>query len=131
MQIVHEDEAAGSLELLDTTRLMRYKDDVAVRRVVCAGGDSAVWMQEVPRNWQHGVWQQRRGRALCCPCVITDACHPCRTPMHRVRRAADGGGVVVDVRSASRVGKGDLGCNAARIRQYLAALRGELGLSAS
>ncbi|PSC76451.1 hypothetical protein C2E20_0526 [Micractinium conductrix] len=79
VQIVHEDEAAGSLELLDTTRLMRYKDDVAVR----------------------------------------------------VRRAADGGGVVVDVRSASRVGKGDLGCNAARIRQYLAALRGELGLSAS
>lgn len=36
--------------------------------------------------------------------------------------------VVVDVRSASRVGKGDLGCNAARIDRYLAALRAELGL---
>jgi uncharacterized protein (DUF1499 family) len=35
---------------------------------------------------------------------------------------------VVDVRSASRVGKGDLGCNAARIRALLAALRAELGM---
>lgn len=43
-----------------------------------------------------------------------------------MRRA--GGGVVVDVRSASRLGKGDLGCNAARIGAYLAALRRELGL---
>lgn len=45
----------------------------------------------------------------------------------RIRPDA-GGGAVVDVRSASRVGKGDLGCNAARIRALLAALRAELGM---
>ena len=38
-----------------------------------------------------------------------------------------GGDVVVDVRSASRMGKGDLGANAARIQAYLGALRAELG----
>lgn len=37
-------------------------------------------------------------------------------------RAADGGGSVVDVRSKSRDGKGDLGANAARIRAFRAAL---------
>ena len=37
-----------------------------------------------------------------------------------------GGGAVVDMRSRSRVGKGDLGANAARIRAFLAALKGEL-----
>jgi uncharacterized protein (DUF1499 family) len=35
-----------------------------------------------------------------------------------VRVAADGGGSRVDVRSKSRVGKGDLGTNAQRIRTY-------------
>ncbi|GMH36758.1 hypothetical protein BSKO_04631 [Bryopsis sp. KO-2023] len=35
---------------------------------------------------------------------------------------AEGSGVVVDMRSKSRVGKGDLGANAARIREYFAAL---------
>ncbi len=44
----------------------------------------------------------------------------------RVRQ--EGQEVAVDVRSASRVGKGDLGKNAARIREYLGALRKELGL---
>jgi uncharacterized protein (DUF1499 family) len=33
-------------------------------------------------------------------------------------RPADGGGAVVDVRSKSRVGQGDLGANAARIRRF-------------
>jgi uncharacterized protein (DUF1499 family) len=44
----------------------------------------------------------------------------------RVRQ--EGSGAVVDVRSASRLGMGDLGKNAARIREYLAALQRELGL---
>lgn len=77
--VVHEDAAAGVLELLDVTRLVRYKDDVAIR----------------------------------------------------VRPSPSGGGLVVDVRSASRVGKGDLGANAARIGKYLEALRHELGLPAA
>lgn len=47
----------------------------------------------------------------------------------RVRQAE--GEVVVDVRSASRVGKGDLGCNGARIEKLLAALRAELGAAAA
>ncbi|KAL4430179.1 hypothetical protein ABPG77_004961 [Micractinium sp. CCAP 211/92] len=75
-RIVHEDAAAGVLELLDVTALMRFKDDVAVR----------------------------------------------------VRPSPSGGDVVVDVRSASRVGKGDLGANAARISKYMEALRRELGM---
>lgn len=76
--VVHEDAGAGVLELLDVTRLMRFKDDVAVRvRQVPGGG---------------------------------------------------GSGIAVDVRSASRLGKGDLGANAARIDTYLAALWRELGL---
>lgn len=49
----------------------------------------------------------------------------------RVRQASAAGEVVVDVRSASRVGKGDLGCNAARIDRLLAALRQELGAAAA
>ncbi|KAL4434132.1 hypothetical protein ABPG75_000573 [Micractinium tetrahymenae] len=76
--VVLEDAAAGVLELLDVTALMRFKDDVSVR----------------------------------------------------VRQAPGGGSVLVDVRSASRVGKGDLGANAARIGKYLAVLRRELGLPA-
>jgi uncharacterized protein (DUF1499 family) len=40
-----------------------------------------------------------------------------------VRVAADGGGSRVDVRSKSRVGKGDLGTNAQRIRTYLRRLQ--------
>jgi hypothetical protein len=60
----------------------------------------------------------------CTPCCCLFAC----TPVPRLRRLREqGGSVVVDVRSASRVGKGDLGANAARIRSYLAALRAELG----
>jgi uncharacterized protein (DUF1499 family) len=39
-----------------------------------------------------------------------------------VRVAAQGAGSRVDVRSASRVGRGDFGVNAARIRKYLAGL---------
>jgi uncharacterized protein (DUF1499 family) len=39
-----------------------------------------------------------------------------------IRIAAAGGGSRVDVRSLSRVGGGDLGANAARIRKYLQAL---------
>jgi uncharacterized protein (DUF1499 family) len=40
----------------------------------------------------------------------------------RVRPDADGKASRVDVRSKSRVGKGDQGANAARIRDYVAAL---------
>jgi len=40
-----------------------------------------------------------------------------------VRIRPDGGGSRVDVRSASRVGKSDLGMNARRIREYLGRLR--------
>ena len=43
----------------------------------------------------------------------------------RVRPSA-GGGAVVDVRSVSRVGVGDLGANATRIRTFLARLRAAL-----
>ncbi|EFN57816.1 hypothetical protein CHLNCDRAFT_143218 [Chlorella variabilis] len=46
-----------------------------------------------------------------------------------IRVQQKGGDVVVDVRSASRLGKGDLGANAARIAKYLAALRALLGQS--
>ena len=48
--------------------------------------------------------------------------------MYRRVRQVGAGVVVVDVRSASRLGKGDLGANAARIDKYLAALRAELKL---
>jgi uncharacterized protein (DUF1499 family) len=41
-------------------------------------------------------------------------------------RAADGGSRI-DVRSTSRVGVGDMGTNAARVRAYLAELREQLG----
>ena len=40
-----------------------------------------------------------------------------------IRIAAAGSGSRVDVRSVSRVGRGDFGVNAARVRTYLAALR--------
>ncbi|MDO8914186.1 MAG: DUF1499 domain-containing protein [Phenylobacterium sp.] len=40
----------------------------------------------------------------------------------RIRRAPDGEGSLVDVRSTSRVGLSDLGANAARIEAYLAGL---------
>jgi uncharacterized protein (DUF1499 family) len=40
-----------------------------------------------------------------------------------IRITDSGGGVVVDMRSKSRDGKGDLGANAARIRDFLAKLR--------
>lgn len=42
-----------------------------------------------------------------------------------VRVVADGAGSRFDVRSSSRLGRGDLGANAARIRSYLSALRAE------
>jgi uncharacterized protein (DUF1499 family) len=41
-------------------------------------------------------------------------------------RAADGGSRI-DLRSTSRVGVGDAGTNAARVRAYLAELRARLG----
>jgi uncharacterized protein (DUF1499 family) len=41
-----------------------------------------------------------------------------------IRIAAEGGGSRVDVRSKSRIGRGDLGTNARRVRAYLAELRG-------
>lgn len=43
-----------------------------------------------------------------------------------VRVRAEGSGSVIDVRSTSRVGLGDLGANAARIESYLAAVEGQL-----
>lgn len=39
-----------------------------------------------------------------------------------IRVRPDGDGVIVDMRSASRIGKGDLGANAERIRSFLADL---------
>jgi uncharacterized protein (DUF1499 family) len=41
-----------------------------------------------------------------------------------IRVVAAGSGSRVDIRSVSRVGRGDFGVNAARVRTYLAALRG-------
>jgi uncharacterized protein (DUF1499 family) len=89
--VVRADAAAGALELLSVTPLMRFKDDVAVR------------VRTVPAAAANG---QADAQAA----------------------AASGQVVVVDVRSASRLGKGDLGANAARIGKYLEALRAELGL---
>ncbi|MND03152.1 hypothetical protein D3C83_228380 [compost metagenome] len=68
------DRAAGRVEAIATTTLLRFKDDVVVR----------------------------------------------------VRDAA--GGSRVDVRSKSRVGVGDLGTNARRIRRFLSALRADLSV---
>ena len=42
-----------------------------------------------------------------------------------VRISEDNGGSVIDVRSKSRVGKSDVGANAARIRAYLKVLKGQ------
>jgi uncharacterized protein (DUF1499 family) len=67
-EVVAHDRGAGRIEAIATTRLMRFKDDVAVR------------LRE------------------------------------------DGARTRVDVRSKSRLGRGDLGTNARRIRRYLAAL---------
>ncbi len=44
-----------------------------------------------------------------------------------IRVAAADGGSRVDIRSASRHGRGDFGVNAARIRAYLAALKADAG----
>lgn len=44
-----------------------------------------------------------------------------------VRVRPEGSGSVVDIRSKSRVGRSDLGANAARIRKFLAALTDRLG----
>ncbi len=41
-----------------------------------------------------------------------------------VRVTADEGGARIDVRSKSRVGRGDIGTNAKRVRKYLAAVKG-------
>lgn len=38
-------------------------------------------------------------------------------------KAAEGGGSIVDIRSVSRVGRSDLGANAARIRKFMARMR--------
>ncbi len=44
-----------------------------------------------------------------------------------VRVRPEGSGSIVDIRSRSRVGRSDLGANAARIRKFLGALAGRLG----
>jgi uncharacterized protein (DUF1499 family) len=44
-----------------------------------------------------------------------------------IRIAAADAGSSVDIRSVSRVGRGDFGANAARVRAYLAKLRGIAG----
>jgi uncharacterized protein (DUF1499 family) len=69
-EIVAADRAAGLIEAVATTRLIRFKDDVVVRL------------------------------------------------------RPEGGGTRVDVRSKSRLGSGDLGTNARRIRRFLAILTG-------
>jgi uncharacterized protein (DUF1499 family) len=67
-EIVAPDVSTGRIEAIDTTRLMRFKDDIVIR------------LRE------------------------------------------EGARTRVDVRSKSRLGRGDLGTNARRIRRYLAAL---------
>ena len=64
-QIVADDDATGMIEAIDTTLLLRFKDDVVIRVVGTAEGSR------------------------------------------------------VDVRSRSRVGRSDLGKNAARIREFI------------
>ena len=44
-----------------------------------------------------------------------------------IRIAAEGAGSRIDMRSASRQGRGDFGVNAKRVRDYLAALKRKLG----
>lgn len=44
-----------------------------------------------------------------------------------VRVVAEDGGSAIDVRSKSRVGRGDMGTNASRIREFLARLRAAIG----
>ena len=46
-----------------------------------------------------------------------------------VRVSADGAGSRIDVRSKSRVGRGDFGTNARRVRDYLAAIKSASGAS--
>jgi uncharacterized protein (DUF1499 family) len=46
-----------------------------------------------------------------------------------VRVSADGSGSRIDVRSKSRIGKGDFGTNARRVRAYLAAVKAASGTS--
>jgi len=69
-EIYHEDRNAGVFEAVDTTAIMNFRDDVAVR----------------------------------------------------LRTNAEG--TLVDVRSVSRVGIGDLGANAKRIREFLSRMQG-------
>ena len=68
-EVYHQDRNAGVIEAVDTTAIMAFKDDIAIR----------------------------------------------------VRTGA--GGTVVDLRSVSRVGEGDIGANAQRIRDYIAAFQ--------
>ena len=75
-EVTVEDAGRGCIEGVATTRLMRFKDDFAIR------------VRPSPA-------------------------------------AAGGGGSRVDMRSCSRVGVGDMGANAARIRRFLSALRAE------
>ncbi len=46
-----------------------------------------------------------------------------------VRVSADGDGSRIDVRSKSRIGRGDFGTNARRVRAYLAAVKSVIGAS--
>jgi len=69
-EVYHEDRNAGVFEAVDTTAIMNFRDDVAVR----------------------------------------------------LRTNAEG--TLVDVRSVSRVGIGDLGANAKRIREFLSRMQG-------
>ena len=97
--MVRDDAAAGALELLAVTPLMRFKDDVAVRVRTLPAAPSADGGEEANGEEADGQAGAAAGQLV----------------------------VVVDVRSASRLGKGDLGANAARIGKYLEALRAELG----
>ena len=69
-RVTVSDPAAGHLEIVATTRLLRFRDDLVVR--VTPGSD---------------------------------------------------GGAILDMRSTSRLGKGDFGANAARIRSFFDDLR--------
>lgn len=71
-KIHYEDISSGHMEAVAITRLLRFRDDIAVRVV------------------------------------------------------ADGGGSRIDLRSCSRLGRSDLGANARRIREFIAAFGAEL-----
>ncbi|MEW5298304.1 MAG: hypothetical protein WDW36_001444 [Sanguina aurantia] len=82
-RLTHVDEAAGVIEGIAVTRVLRFRDDFVIR--------------------------------------LTEP------PVMAATAGQDAASLRVDMRSASRLGKGDLGANANRIQAYMAALTARLG----